>query len=442
MLTRTFSDNQIFKSRRHRLTELATSDAVFILFAGPEGHLAPFRVESSFLYLTGFEEPDAVAVIRTGAKAQFTLFVRDKDPVAEVWDGERYGPELAETEFAADHCFPLSELETQLPALLKGARALYFSVGDDPINDDIVLNARKTAQHLNRRSGQAKVPIHDPNDILAVLRMVKEPIEIEFLRESCELSAQANIRLMRQVQPGWNERQALAEFLYEIYHCQASREGYSSIIASGTNACTLHYRANCRDMQDGEFLLVDAGGEKNYYTADITRTYPVNGTFTPAQRKLYQAVLDVQKALIEKVRVGFSLPQLHEQSCEWLAEKMVDLGLIEGTAQDILEEKAYQKYYPHGVGHYLGLDVHDLGVSKDGDQPVPFQVGTVITVEPGLYIPPDDLSAPAEFRGLGVRIEDDVLVTADGPEVLTASAPKEVDELEALIGSGLRGKLR
>lgn len=433
MLFRTFEDLSVFVKRREQLGDVA-GDAVFILFSGEEGHLTQFRPQSHFVYLTGFEEPQAVAVIRTGKKAQFSLFVREKNPNIEIWDGERFGPEKAQQLFGVDQCFEIGEFTEQLPYLLQEADKIYFSLGGEVAQDELVLQGRDQAQQLDRRSGQAKKPICDPNEVLASMRMVKDSLEIELLRESCRLSAEAHIHVMKNVKPNMNERQVLAHLLFSFYNQEASREGYSSIIASGANACTLHYRANCRQMQDGDFLLIDAGAEKSYFTADITRTYPVNGKFTEPQRKVYQAVLDVQKKLIELVREGFSLPQLHEKSVEWLTEKMVELNLLSGSVQENIENKRYHKYYPHGVGHYLGMDVHDVGVSKKNGQPVPFKAGTVITVEPGLYVPSDDMSAPEEFRGLGVRIEDDVLVTASEPEVLTALVPKEIEELEAIIG--------
>ncbi len=436
MLTKTFDNLDFFKKRRDALSANA-EQSTFILFAGQEGHLSPFRVDSSFLYLTGFEEPEAIAVIQTWGDQPFTLFVRDKDPSIEVWDGERYGPELAKKTFGADQCFSISDIDEQLPELLKESKAIYYSLGEDTLDDEVVLNARKRAQQLNRRSGQAKLPIYDPNQVLAPMRMVKDSMEIKLMREACELTARAHVRVMEHVKPGLNEKQSLADFLYSIYQEQAGREGYTSIVASGANACTLHYRANTRDMEDGDFLLIDAGGEKNYYTADITRTFPINGKFTEPQRKIYEAVLKVQKQLIDLVKVGFSLPELQEEACRLLCEKMIDLGLLKGNVKDLLDSKAYQKYYPHGVGHYIGLDVHDLGFSKIDEKPVPFKEGVMITVEPGIYVPQDDESVPKEFRGLGVRIEDDVLVTKTAPDVLTKGVPKEVAELESLIGSKL-----
>lgn len=434
MLTRNFKDVSPFVNRRAKLNQL-TGDAVFILFSGEEGHLAQYRSASHFIYLTGFEEPSSVVVIRTGQEPRTTLFVRDKDSAVETWDGERHGPELAKVEFQMDDCFSNAELEVRLPQLLTGAERIYFALGDDAIQDDIIIQARAAAQQLQRRSGQPKIPIFDPNEVLGPMRMVKDDFEISLLKESCDLSARAHINVMKNVKPGMNERQALAHLLFSFYSEKATKEGYSSIVASGSNACTLHYRANTRDMEDGDFLLVDAGAEKNYFTADITRTYPINGKFTEAQKAIYSAVLEVQKKLIAMVKPGMSLPELHEHSVKLLTKKMIDLKLLAGTVEENVESKAYHKYYPHGVGHYLGMDVHDVGISKKGDQPVPLQAGMVITVEPGIYVPEDDESAPQELRGLGVRIEDDVLVTTSGHEVLTSLVPKEVEELEQIINS-------
>ncbi len=433
MLTKTFNDLENFKQRRLMLNRLAPN-AAFILFAGEEGHLDTFRPQSSFVYLTGFEEPSAVAVVRTGETPEFHLFVRPNDAVAETWDGHRWGLEKAKQEFGPNQSHSIDDLETQLPELLRGADKIYFALGAQVEDDNIVIAARDRAQQLDRRSGRPKAAICDPNEVLAEMRMVKDDLEIELLRESCELSAKAHIAAMKASRPGLNEKQILATLLFHFYNENASREGYCSIVASGANACTLHYRANRRDMKDGDLLLIDAGAEKNYFTADITRTFPVNGHFTEPQKKLYEAVLDVQKSLIAMVKPGSSLPELHEKSCELLTEKMILLGLLSGSVADNIESKKYQKYYPHGIGHFLGMDVHDVGFSKKNGKPHPFVPGVVITVEPGLYVPEDDDSAPAELRGLGVRIEDDVLITSNGSEVLTALVPKEVAELEAIIG--------
>lgn len=432
MVIRTFNDLTPFQKRRAQLKNLAEGSA-FILFSGKESHLTRFRVQSSFVYLTGFEEPEACAVFRPGSDPEYTLFVRDKDPSIEIWDGYRYGPKEAQKVFSCDQCFSIKDLEKELPQLLTGVKDLYFSLGEDSINDDLVIKARNKAQQLDRRSGNPKISIKDPNEIIGEMRVIKDESEVNWIKESCELSAKAHNHVMKNVKVGMNEVQAQAHLLYSFYEQEAQREGYSSIIASGVNATILHYRANNKPMLNEELLLIDAGAEKNYYTADITRTYPVNGTFTKPQKEVYLSVLNVQKSLISLIQPGYSLPELQEKAIQLLTEQMIELGLLSGKVSDLIKEKKYQKYYPHGIGHYLGLDVHDIGRSKENNKPRPFQKNMVITVEPGIYIPHDDQEAPKELRGIGVRIEDDILIGSSSPVNMTATAYKEVDELEATI---------
>ncbi|NQZ19064.1 MAG: aminopeptidase P family protein, partial [Bdellovibrionales bacterium] len=377
---RTFEDLSTFKARRQKLEEVS-ENSVFILFSGKESHLSRFRAQSHFVYMTGFEEPEACVVLRPGRSPEYTLFVRDKDPSIELWDGYRYGPEEAKSIFNADQSFSINDLAKELPNLISGSDQLYYNLGEDTEYDEIVLQSRKRAQQLDRRSGRPQVVIADPNDPLGELRVVKDEFEIGLMKDSCELSALAHNEVMKAVKPGMNEVQVQAHLFYKFFEQKAQREGYSSIIASGVNATVLHYRANNKDLVDGEFLLIDAGAEKNYYTADITRTYPVNGQFTEPQKKLYQAVLDVQKSLIPMAQPGFSLPQLQEKAVQLLTEQMVELDLLIGRPSDLIESKAYQKYYPHGIGHYLGMDVHDVGKSKVDGQPNPFQENMVITIE-------------------------------------------------------------
>ncbi len=435
MIIKTFNSLDIFKKRREKLNSLAGPDCVFILFSGEEGHLAPFRTQSSFVYLTGFEEPEACAIIKTGKKPEFFLFVRDRDPALELWDGERFGPLGAKKDFGADQAFSLKELHNELPQLLRGQSSIFYSMGEYLENDKIVFSARKQAVALDRRSGKSLSSLCDPNQIISQMRVIKDSHEKAWMKDCCELSAKAHTYAMKSIQPGMTEKQIQGILIFSFMQQNATTEGYTSIVASGANATTLHYRANNRKTQKNELILIDAGAEKNYYKADITRTYPVDGKFTSFQHEFYQAVLEVQKDLIHKVIVGFSLPELQEEAIRQLTQVMIDLKLLKGKLKDLIKNKSYQKYYPHGVGHYLGLDVHDVGFSKKDDQPVPFQAGMVITVEPGIYVPLGDQEAPKEFRGLGVRIEDDIYITKTRPEILTALAPKEIKALEAVVGS-------
>lgn len=434
MDTRTYEDLKLFVKRRQDLAQRSES-SVFVIFSGKDKHLGAFRASSSFIYLTGFEEPDACLVFRSGADPQYVLFVRDKDPVAETWEGYRYGPDEAQKIFGCDKAYSISQLESELPQLLSGSEKIYFDLGLNEEHDRLLLAGRKSAQALNRRSGLPLLPIHETKEVLGEMRVVKTPEEIEWMKEACDISVKAHREAMKSTRVGKNERQIHGQLLYHFFQGLASREGYSSIVASGENATVLHYRDNRRDMQDGDLLLIDAGAEKNYYTADITRTYPVNGKFSEAQKNLYQAVLSVQENLIPLAQPGFSLPQLQEKAIELLTEQMVELGLLRGRPQDLIADKKYQKYYPHGIGHYLGMDVHDVGRSKEGSNPIPFQENMVITIEPGIYIPKNDSEAPKELRGLGVRIEDDVQITSKDPFVLTGGLEKSVADLESLINS-------
>ena len=433
MLTRTFEDVRIFEKRRQSLGE-QQPNAVFVLFSGREAPLSNFRAQSNFVYLTGFEESESCAVICTGEKVRFSLFVKPKNPTFEVWEGELYGPEQAQRVFKADEGFPMEDLPERLKDLFSGKERIYYALGEDPAWDRMVLEARNLAWRKDR-SGRSKASICDPNSAIAPMRMIKDPQERNWMRKFCELSARSHTHVMKKVVPGLNERQVHGEILHSFYQQKATREAYPSIVASGPNATTLHYRTNRRDMKKAELLLIDAGLEKDYYCTDITRTYPVDGRFTPAQRDLYQAVLDTQKQLIDRVRPGFSLTELQEKACVLLTEKMMDLGLLSGKLSHQISEEKYKKYYPHRVGHYLGMDVHDVGwMQKDG-KPAPFEEGMVITVEPGIYIPLDDPKAPKELLGLGIRIEDDVLVNSSSPEVMSSLAPREIEELENLVGS-------
>lgn len=435
MVIRTYQDLQIFKKRRELLKAQCPPDSVFILFSGEEGHLSAFRPDSSFLYLTGFEEPNACAVIRTGAENSFTLFVRPRDQAMELWDGERFGPQGAIKVYGADQAYNIDQLSSKLPELLRGSQALYYALGSQSELDSLILDARKKAQALDRRSGRPLVPIFDPLSILAVLRVIKDPFEKEWMKENCAIAARAHVYTMQQIQVGQTEKQIQGHLLNGFLAENAVGEAYPSIVASGPNATVLHYRANNRRTEKNDLILIDAACEKYYYKSDITRTYPVSGRFTHSQKELYQAVLQIQKELIDLVKPGFSMAELQDKTVQLITQALIDLGLLKGQRSQLIKNKSYIDYYAHGVGHFLGLDVHDVGYYKIKDQPRPFQAGMVITVEPGIYIAPGNKNAPKEFRGLGVRIEDDVWIGRKGPEVLTSEVPKEIDEIENLVGT-------
>jgi Xaa-Pro aminopeptidase len=286
------------------------------------------------------------------------------------------------------------------------------------------------------RTGRGALPVRDSWELLGELRVIKQPHDIKLMREACEISSRAHIAAMKFTKPGVTERQVHGVLLHSFFMQNADREGYGTIVGSGAAATTLHYVYNDQVCKDGDLVLIDAGAEKEYYTGDITRTFPVNGKFTPVQKRVYQAVLDIEKKLIADVKPGIVFKSMQERTIDALTDVMIEFGLLKGAKQHLIDTLAFKKYYPHGVSHYLGLDVHDSGLHVVRGEPRKLEVGMSFTIEPGLYIPADDESAPKEFRGIGIRIEDNIVVTANGCENLTAMAPKEIADLEAIIGRG------
>lgn len=422
-----------FKLRRQKLKD--HSDSAFILFAAPEIYHVPYRQDSNFYYLTGFEEPGSIAVIRPGKSPEFVLFVRPKNPEMELWDGFRFGVEGAQAVFAADQVFEAESFSKEVVSLLKDVEKVYYRAGVHAANDRLVLEALESARKATGRSGKGLLPILDPQEVIGEMRIIKSDVEQNILRKACSISAQAHRHVMKLTRPGMNERAIWGQLLAFYLGEGCIREGYTSIIAGGANACTLHYVFNDEVLKDGDFVLIDSGGEYNYLTADITRTFPVNGRFSPAQRDLYQGVLKVQKDVIAALKIGLPYARMQEIAIEGLTEVMKDLKLFPSrmSKEEIITSTAYRKYYPHGIGHLLGMDVHDVGRYQLGGSPRPLEAGMSFTVEPGLYVPANDESAPSELRGLGVRIEDDILMTSSGPEVMTHEAPKEISELESIL---------
>lgn len=430
---------KIFKERRNKLAELMPG-SVLILASLSEslrnGSVHnPFRQDSNLYYLTGFEEPQSIFVFRPGQNPESILFCNPKDPAKEIWDGFRYGPELAQTNFEIEKTYPREQFEAMLPQLLKGSQKLYYRFFRNPEVDVMVKDALISHKLSLGRTGLGLLPIYDADELMGELRVHKSDTEIENHRRACDLSAEAHIELMKYVKPGMTERELHGFFIYQIMRRGAAREGYGGIFASGPNACILHYTFNDQIVKNGDFLLVDAAGEFNYLTSDITRTYPVNGKFTLEQKELYEGVLNVQKTVIACVKVGRPYKELQEVAINELSQLILDLGLMSGRKEDLIQSGEYRKYYPHGIGHFLGMDVHDAGlyIERSG-KGRNIEPGMVFTIEPGLYIPPNDPSAPKGFQGLGVRIEDNILVTTNGFEVLTKKCPKEIPEIEAVVG--------
>ena len=398
-----------------------------------------FRQDSDFMYLTGFPEPDALAVIDPARKRPFTLYVRPRDPEMETWFGRREGVEGAVKNYGADRAFPVDKFAGDIGKLLDGHDVLYYRFAVDKTLDQQILQYLSGQRVRRLKTAYPPHTISDPTVIIGDMRLHKTPEEVELMQRAADISAEAHVLAMKKTRPGMNEFQV--ESLIEAYMREngASGVAYNSIIGGGENATILHYVENNRPLNDGDLLLVDAGAEYRGYAADITRTFPVNGKYTQPQREVYDVVLDVQLKCVEYTKVGNTVKGRQEYSIELLTEGMKKLGLLKGKTQDLIKKKAYMKYYMHGVGHYLGMDVHDAGryfTDQTAKNSRPFAPGMVLTVEPGLYIPPDDRSAPAKYRGIGIRIEDDVVVTEDGNINLTAKVPKDPNEIEAIMRNG------
>jgi len=396
-----------------------------------------FRQDSDFWYLTGFPEPDAIAVIDPqNKKSPFTLYVRPRDPLMETWFGRREGVDGAKKNYGANTAYSVERFEKDLSKLLEGHDRLYYRFAVDSELDQKILGYL-TEQRVRRlKTAYPPHTIIDPTPIIGEMRLHKGPDEVEFMQKSADIAAEAHILAMKKVKPGMNEGQV--EALMEAYMKDKGASGvaYNSIIGGGENATILHYVENNMPLKDGDLILIDAGAEYQGYASDITRTFPVNGKFTPAQREVYDVVLDVQLKCIDYTKSGNTVKARQEYSIELLTEGMVKLGLLKGKTKDLIKKKAYLKYYMHGVGHYLGLDVHDAGryfTDQQARHSKPFAPGMVLTVEPGIYVPPDDKTAPAKYRGIGIRIEDDVLVTEDGNRNLTSKVTKDPDEIEDLM---------
>jgi Xaa-Pro aminopeptidase len=397
----------------------------------------PFRQDSNFYYLTGFNEPEAVAILAPHHDEHpFVLFVRPKDPEKETWSGYRVGVEQAKERYGADAVYPIAELDEHLPKYLEKADRLYYHFGHDGALNQRVLRHWQRLLATYHKRGTGPVAIEDAGLLMQTLRRVKSPTEVELLRRAIAISAQAHNQARAIAAPGRYEYEIQAEMEHIFRKAGAQGPAYPSIVASGPNACILHYIDNQRQMQGGDLLLIDAGCAYEYYNADITRTFPVGDSFTPEQRVLYELVLEAQIKAIAAVQPGAPFNQFHDVATRTITEGLVDLGLLQGSVDTLIEEKTHKAFFMHGTGHFLGLDVHDTGILRNPDRTwQPFAVGNVVTVEPGIYISPTYEPAEGQpqiddrWRGIGIRIEDDVLVTEDGPEVLTAAVPKDLNAI-------------
>jgi len=392
-----------------------------------------FRQDSDFYYVTGFEEPESIAIVRPGQDPHYTLFVRPRDPEREIWDGRRAGIDGAKSEFGANESFPIAEFDERLQDILDGAEKLYYRLGVNRDLDETIINQIARMRAVNRKPIHPPQTIVDPATIIHEMRVLKSADEIELMQVAADIAAEAHCEAMKASRPGMQEYEVEALIEKVFRQRGAAGPAYTSIVGAGANATVLHYINNDGQLHDGDLLLVDAGAEYKGYASDITRTFPINGRFTKPQREIYDLVLKAQMACVEMVRPGTTHDQLKQHSIEVLTEGMVELGLLAGKPEELIKEKKYERFYMHGLGHMLGIDVHDVGRYYYGKESRALEPGVVMTVEPGIYISPDTKDIPSQYLGIGVRIEDDVLCTENGPRVLTNNVPKVAEEIEGLM---------
>ncbi len=394
----------------------------------------PYRQDSDFYYLSGFTEPEAVLVLLPGRRhGQFVVFCRDRDPAMELWHGRRLGPEGVCDKHGADDAFPIGDIDDILPGLIEGRERVYYSMGRSTEFDRQIMS---WVNSIRAREASGAVPpgeFTDLDHMLHELRLFKSAAELRAMRRAADVTTRAHKRAMGACRPGLFEYQLEAELQHEFAMGGARFPAYSSIVGGGANACVLHYVENSAKLRDGDLVLIDAGCELDYYASDVTRTFPVNGRFSKEQRALYELVLAAQDAAIAEIRPGNHWNQPHDASVRVITRGLVELGLLKGRVSKLVKDQAYRAFYMHRVGHWLGLDVHDVGDYRVGEEWRVLEPGMVMTVEPGIYIAPDAPKVAKKWRGIGIRIEDNVVVTDAGCEVITSGAPKTVEEIEALM---------
>jgi len=431
-------DAKEYVRRRKQLMRIIGEDAICIVPAAPErvrnndSHY-PYRQDSDFHYLTGFPEPEAVLALIPGREhGEVILFGRERDAEREAWDGKRAGQEGAVGEYGMDDAFPIGDIDDILPGMIEGRSRVYYHFGRDAEFDIKLIGWVNRVRALTKRGARAPHEFVALGHILHDLRLYKTREELRLMRKASKIAAGAHVRAMRSVRPGMNEHEIEADLLHE-FRRQGAVDSYQPIVGGGANGCVLHYHANNAPLRDGDLLLVDAGAEYQCYASDITRTFPVNGKFSPEQRALYDIVLAAQKAALKEIRPGQPFGAYHDAAVRTITSGLIKLGLLKGSVDKNIKDKSYRKFYMHKTGHWLGLDVHDVGDYRiDGEDRV-LEPGMVVTVEPGIYIAPDAKGVPAKWRGIGIRIEDDVVVTRGEPEILTCAVPNDADEIEALM---------
>lgn len=430
---------QEFAQRRRQLLSRLADDDIAVIASAPEvlrngdAHYR-YRQDSDFYYLTGFAEPEAVAVLAPGCDdGEFILFCRERDREQEIWTGKRAGTDGAVTECGADKAYPIDELSKIMPSLLKGRQRLLYPYGQQAEFDQQVMHWLQALRAQIRKGVKAPNTLVDLADFIHSARLLKSDEEIALMRKAACLSAEAHVRAMLASRHAQYEYELEAELLYEFTRQGCRAPAYDSIVASGANACILHYTENQAALREGDLILIDAGGEYQHYAADITRTFPKSGTFSAEQRQLYNIVLHAQLQAIAVAKPGESWVAMQTEIVKALTAGLCELGILNGNVDQLIEDQAYKPFYMHNSGHWLGLDVHDAGTYKEHGQWRTLQAGMVLTIEPGLYIAPDNHDVDARWRGIGIRVEDDVLITQAGPEILSADAPKTIDDIESLF---------
>jgi Xaa-Pro aminopeptidase len=429
------SMHSVHAQRRQHVLEAIGATGVMVLPAAPlqirnNDVEHEYRQDSDVFYLTGFDEPESVVVLGGTGERRFTLFVRPRDPEREVWDGARAGVEGAIARFGAEAAHPIAELEDKLVELITNTDRLYYRLGKNRDFDQVMLRAVERVRARAKLGVSWPTQIVEPGTVLHEMRLFKSDGELASMCRAIEISAGAHVEAMAKAAPGVYEFEVEALLRAAFRAGGAERTAYEPIVGSGPNATVLHYRRNNRRIEPGDLLLIDAGCEYDYYASDITRTFPVSGQFTRAQREIYEIVLAAQLASIEATQPGATLDNVHVAGLRIITEGLIRLGLIQGPLDQAIEEQRYKPYFMHKTSHFLGMDVHDVGSYFIQGKPRPLAPGMVITVEPGIYVAENAADAPAAYRGIGVRIEDDVLVTADGADVLSRSVPKHVADIE------------
>ncbi|HEX4880957.1 MAG TPA: Xaa-Pro aminopeptidase [Porticoccaceae bacterium] len=432
---------QEFARRRRDLMAMMGRNSIAVLTAAPERVRSrdthfPYRQDSDFHYLSGFPEPEAVLVLLPKRReGEFILFCRERDRAREIWDGYRAGPEGAREHYGADDAFPVADIDDILPGLLEGRDRVYYALGRNRAFDTQMLDWLDGIRARARSGAVPPEEFVDLDHLLHEMRLFKSAKELGVMRKAGAISARAHCRAMRAARPGLYEYQLQAEIEHAFASEGARHPAYGSIVGGGANACVLHYVDNSALLQDGDLVLIDAGCEYQHYAADITRTFPVNGRFSAPQQALYEVVLAAQLAAIDAVRAGNHWDEPHKATVRVITEGLVELGLLKGNVGELIERNAYAEFYMHRAGHWLGMDVHDVGDYKVDGEWRTLEPGMVMTVEPGIYVAPDHRKVAKKWRGIGIRIEDDVAITRKGPEVLTAGVPKTIADIEHLMAS-------